>query len=126
MDMKSDIPAVVQEKIGPSAKKSMLAKVKAALDDFKENFITRNIDRLHPIKKWLGEGKAYMLARGVTGVQSIMEAFLEHGKLLFDPSGAITTNEKMKGFLKWYDNLGKDVGCKTRAGFKAGGPGVPV
>lgn len=111
-DLKSEIPAVtkkvIENKIGPAGQ-TMLQRIKASLDDFRRNFVTRNIDRLHPIKQWLGETKAYMLARGIPGIQSTVQAFLEHGKLRFDKSGAIITDEVNNGFLHWYDQLGNDA-----------------
>lgn len=111
-DLDAEIPPtakkIIEEKIGPAGR-TMYQRVHDAFSDFTQNFVTRNIDRLQPIKKWLGETKAYMLARGIPGVQSTIQAYMEHGKLRFDESGAIITDEKEKGFLRWYDKLGKDA-----------------
>lgn len=108
VEPEADAKKIIEKKIGPAGR-SLKEKIRDAGQDIKENWRTRMVDRLYPIKKWMGEGKAYMLARGIPGIQSSLNAMMVHGKLRFDESGALTTDTVKEGFLKWYDKLGKDA-----------------
>jgi hypothetical protein len=67
-------------------------------------------DKLHPLKMFAGaKSKAYMMHRGLPGVQSSINAMMEHGKLHLDPSGVLTTGTKGEGFIPWLRELGPDA-----------------
>jgi hypothetical protein len=79
-------------------------------------------DKLDPIRQWLGgeEGHAYMKARGVPGAVGSLAAFLEHGKLYWDPTMTLQVEKDpetkkvsmKKGFIPWVKSLGPNDGVK--------------
>jgi hypothetical protein len=79
--------------------------------NYKDGTLTTAIaDKLHPLKMFAGaKSKAYMMHRGLPGVQSSINAMMEHGKLHLDPSGVLTTGTKDEGFVPWLKNLGTDA-----------------
>ena len=109
----SDIPAktgaVLKDKIGRKQKK-MSTKIAESVKDYMENWQTNMVDKMYPIKDWFGSlSNAYMLHRGLPGVQSTLNAFMEHGRLKMREDGSIITEENNNGFLKWLDGLGQDA-----------------
>jgi hypothetical protein len=73
---------------------------------FWDTVVTQTLDRVSPVQK-AGE-KAYQLKRIETGLQAVFAMAMEHGKLKWDPSGVITTDEKRRGFIPFLRSLGKD------------------
>ena len=109
----SEIPTktstVLTDKIGRKQKK-LSDKIAESFRDFLDNWQTNMVDKLHPIKDWFGEkSNAYMLFRGLPGIQSTLNAFMEHGKLKMLSDGAITTEGNGQGFIPWLNGLGKDA-----------------
>jgi hypothetical protein len=88
---------------------SVVDKVKERANYKKGTFITSTADKLNPLRMAVGgDTPAYMLHRGLPGIQSSINALLEHGRLTLDDSGVLTTDTKDKGFLPWIKSLGKD------------------
>ena len=109
----ADIPkesgAVLKDKIGRK-EKTLSTKIATSVKEFGENWQTYMLDKLHPIADWFGnDSGAYMTHRGLPGVQSTLNAFMEQGKLKMLDDGSITTEESGKGFLKWLSGLGQDA-----------------
>jgi hypothetical protein len=104
-----DIDKLLRDKIGVE-KKSIKTRTVEAFDDFWKNKTTRTVDRMHPIKDKLGgEGTAYMLHRGLPGVQSTLNALMAHGKLELGGDNVITTSTTHQGFLQWIKDIGQDA-----------------
>jgi len=111
LDIKSDttpeVQAVLKEKFGRE-EKTIADRIKDTVQDFSDNWETRAFDRMHPIKEFLGQ-VAYMLHRGIPGVQSTFNALMAHGKLKWDTAGqSLTVDTRNQGFLKWIKGLGSD------------------
>jgi uncharacterized protein YdcH (DUF465 family) len=88
---------------------SIVDKVKEKANYKKGSFITASADKLNPLRIAVGgDTPAYMLHRGLPGIQSSINALLEHGKLTLDDSGVLLTDTKDKGFLPWIKSLGKN------------------
>jgi hypothetical protein len=103
----------VQKKAAPRTSADIFGTkkkpIKERVDEIREsasNWRTKIFDRFEPIKM-LGM-KAYMLHRAIPGVQSVMNALMDHGKLFWN-DGSLDTNERGKGFLKWLKDLGPDA-----------------
>ena len=88
---------------------SLIDKLKAKANYKKGRFAQGMVDKLHALKMYAGaKSKAYMLHRGLPGVQSSINALMEHGKLILDDSMVLTTKTKGEGFIPWLRGLGKD------------------
>lgn len=101
----------INAKFGAKPKKfsERVKEVTATIKEkkFWDKAATTIFDRLNPIKMYLGDF-AYKLARNETGTQSIIAMFLRHGKLFFDPSGVLTSNERNKGFMSFIKEVGAE------------------
>ncbi len=89
-----------------SQHKGLGQRIKAAWK--RTNLRTQIFDEFEPIRKWLGD-RAYTLHRLLNGVNASMEAFMKHGRLVFESDGFLSVDNAHKGFAVWAKDKGKDA-----------------
>ena len=94
---------------------SPMESVKRAMNDVKDNWRARALDRNFPIFQKLDQTlgikekdqTAYVLHRMLGNQHAVLSTFLEHGKLQWNGK-ALTSKERKEGFLPWYRALKED------------------
>jgi len=109
---KEDVPDFIHKLFKTDKKKPLKDTFKeigetVKTSEFWDGITTQVLDRLHPIKKLLGE-KAYKLHRLATGNQATFAMLMEHGKLGWDESGVMTVKDRNDGFLPFLRSLGPE------------------
>ena len=98
----------VLDRVGRNPVKT-IDTIKEKLDYKPGKFTTSYIDKLHPLKMYAGaKSSSYMQHRSIPGVQSSINAMMEHGTLKMDKSGVLTTDTKGKGFIPFLKSLKGD------------------
>lgn len=98
----------VLDRVGRNPVKT-IDTIKEKLDYKPGKFTTAYVDKLHPLKMYAGaKSSSYMQHRSIPGVQSSINAMMEHGVLKMDKSDVLTTDTKGKGFVPFLKELKGD------------------
>jgi hypothetical protein len=100
-----EYPDVIKRKFAVE-KPSLVERIRRSWKDTADNWRFKFLDRLDPIKEWLGD-QPYILARLETGMQASMAMLLRHGKLRYNGK-VYTVDTANEGFLTWLDSLEGD------------------